>query len=141
MLLHLLLLLYLLHLHLLLYLLLSLLLFDLLFYHSFFLLLYCKSLLIEVVFAIVVVTWVILLHLFGVEVVVPDLFESVFTWLPRARKWRLQALLRDVEQMVIALQIHAKVLGVLLDFLHCRLIILIEFFLEELIAFSNKCVT
>ena len=131
---------HLLHLLLHLELLLALLLFDLLLDYRLFLLFDLSRLGVEVVLPIVVVTRMVLLHLIGLEVVVPDITLWVSAGFPRTRERRLQTLFSDVEKMLILFKVHAEVPRIVFDVFQARLKVLIQLFFQELVPLGNQCI-
>jgi len=83
----------------------------------------------------------VLLHLLGVEIVVPNVALGVLAGFPGTGQGCFQTFLGDVEEVPIVLEVHAEVLGILLDLLVVRLVILVKLFLQELVALCHQGVS
>lgn len=114
-----------LELHLLLLFLLLLLRLDLLLYKSLLVFLQTRLLFLEIKVSVVVVARMLLLQDLGLKVKVVNGLIRALARLPVARQGSLEAFLRDEEQILVLLDVHAKEPSILLNLLQRRIVVIV----------------
>lgn len=103
------------------------------------LLLFCqKTLLLNVVLSVVIVTGVIFLKLLWLKVIIVDLAAGRFARFPGSWQRSLESFFCNIKQIFVILHVHTQVSSIFFNFSSCWFIIFIKLFLQNFKSFSYQ---